>query len=114
MDEIQQNILYLEEIAATIPQDHYARSGCLNQLSGVIGRLFDQTNDVNVLDKCIEIGLESIQNTPQDDPVRGGRLCNLGSRFDDRYSITGDISDLERASCLTKEAVQITPLDHPN
>lgn len=114
MDELQQDIQDLREFAATIPRDHGLQPTCLTKLSGLIGKHFDQTNDVNVLNECIEIGLESLQITPRDDPIRGGRLCNIGSRFDDRFSITGDTSDLERASCLTKEAVQIIPLDHPN
>ncbi|KAJ4007465.1 hypothetical protein NW752_007552 [Fusarium irregulare] len=113
-DEVQQGILYLRDVAATLPQDHARRPACLAQLSQLLGIHFEQTNDPEILDESIEIGLESLQVTSQDDPWRGTRLCNMGSRFDDRYSITGNPSDLEEAARLTKEAVQAVHLEHPS
>ncbi|KAJ4116138.1 hypothetical protein NW768_011110 [Fusarium equiseti] len=112
--DLQEQILYLREVSATLPQDHVQRPRCLAQLSLLIGTHFDQTNDIESLTESIAVGLECLQATPQDDPWRGGRLCNVGSRLDDRYSITGNPSDLEEASRLTKEAVRITPLEQPS
>ncbi|RBR18668.1 uncharacterized protein FIESC28_05945 [Fusarium coffeatum] len=113
-EELQQQILYLREVAATLPDDHIQRPACLAQLSLLNGTNFDQTNDIESLDESIKVGLECLEATSQDDPWRGGRLCNVGSRFDDRYSTTGNPSDLEQACRLTKEAVQIIPSDHPS
>lgn len=113
-DEVQQGILYLRDVAATLPQDHARRPACLAQLSQLLGIHFEQTNDPEILDESIKVGLKSLQVTSQDDPWRGTRLCNMGSRFDDRYSITGNPSDLEQAARLTKDAVHAVKSDHPS
>ncbi|KAF8423527.1 CHAT domain-containing protein [Tirmania nivea] len=111
----------MEEFKAAIFQtmeatlgNHPDRLAVLHYVGINLSTRYDQTGNLEFLERAIILLEAAVEETPADNPDRAGQLSNLGNSLAKRYKRTGDLQDLEAAIARSQEAVELTPEDHPN
>ncbi|KAF8198897.1 CHAT domain-containing protein, partial [Mycena galopus ATCC 62051] len=74
---------------------------------------FQETGNLEVLNKSISVGEYYARLSPEGEARTGG-LLNLGGFLMTRFRRLGDFGDLDRAVSIQEDALELTPDSHPD
>lgn len=112
LEDLTRAIALSEESLAAVPDDHENRAGLLQNMVGLLGLLYSETEDTGVLDKAMQYGEQGLAASKglRD---RAGILINLGDILHSRFTSMADVDSLQQAISYAEEALAAFPADHP-
>ncbi|KAG8983960.1 hypothetical protein FRB94_008748 [Tulasnella sp. JGI-2019a] len=111
--DLDQAIIYLNDVLQVRPPGHKERWNTLNHLSGAYSSRFDLRKDPADLNLAIIHRSEVLRMRPPGNPHRWSTLTNLSGDLESRFKLNGDLGDLNEAIGYLNEVLQLRPPGHP-
>ncbi|CAE6479724.1 hypothetical protein ACGC1H_002425 [Rhizoctonia solani] len=110
---IERKSLSISHALTLTPDDHPRMPFLLTNLSLCHSERFELLNELDDLDKAIELAVITLTLTPDDDPRLPQLLADLGALYFKRFQRLGSMNDLEKAIEHAAPALDLTPDEHP-
>ena len=86
----------------------------MTQLANALGKEFERTGELAVLEEAIEVSRQAVDGTPKQHQARLRRLHNLGNRLESHYERKGSVTSLQEAIAVARQVVESVAEDHPD